>query len=213
MTTGINQSIDRYLRGRPYSTNIEKPLYSIGMEPHVYYDKGKQTMHALLDLLGEENINKALKSLLENHGYPKKPTSLDLLNEFYKVANDSQIVMINELFKRVVFHEFTIHNAKSVQLANGDYETTIDVSTLKLVLNQQNNKEEKETINDSIDIAFYSGFPAVDNENMTLIKKVKFNQDRTKVVIASKEKPNYVKIDPNRLRIDRSLVNNVLEVE
>lgn len=209
----VNQSIDRYLRGRPYSTNIEKPLYSIGMEPHVYYDKGKQTMHALLDLLGEENINKALKSLLENHGYPKKPTSLDLLNEFYKVANDSQIVMINELFKRVVFHEFTIHNAKSVQLANGDYETTIDVSTLKLVLNQQNNKEEKETINDSIDIAFYSGFPAVDNENMTLIKKVKFNQDRTKVVIASKEKPNYVKIDPNRLRIDRSLVNNVLEVE
>ena len=61
--------------------------------------------------------------------------------------------MINDLFKRVVFHEFTIHNAKSVQLANGDFETTLDVSTLKLVLNQQSNKEQQEFRHQSIGVS------------------------------------------------------------
>ena len=79
--------------------------------------------------------------------------------------------MINDLFKRVVFNDLEIHHAKSAQLANGEFETTIEVSTLKWVLNQQTNKEDKELINDSLDIALYSGYPAIDNANMTLIKK------------------------------------------
>jgi len=209
----VHLSLDRYLRTRPYANNIEKPLFSTGMEPHIYYAKGKQTMHALLDLLGEDKINQALRGLLKNQGYPKKPTSLDLLNEFYLVANDGQKVMIDDLFKRVVFHEFTLHSAKSTQLANGQYETVIDVSTLKFVLNPQSNKEQKERIDDNLDIAFYSGFPQVDNANMLLIQKVKFNKDRTIVTIQSKEKPSHVAIDPNRYRIDRNLVDNVLLVD
>lgn len=209
----VHLSLDRYLRARPYSNNVEKPLYTIGMQPHIYYAKGKQTMHALLDLLGESKINQALHRLLNNYGYPKKPTSLDLLNEFYLVANESQKVMIDDLFKRVVFHDLTLNSAKSTQLANGSYETKIDVSTIKWVLNPQSNKEEKQPINDNLDIAFYSSFPAVDNANMLLIQKVKFNKGRTLVTIESKEKPSHVKVDPNRFRIDRNLVDNVLSVD
>jgi len=209
----VHLSLDRYLRTRPYSNNIEKPLFATGMEPHIYYAKGKQTMHALLDLLGEEKINQALRGLLKNYGYPKKPTSLDLLNEFYLVSNDSQKVMIDDLFKRVIFHDFTLHSAKSTKLANGNYETKIDVGAVKFVLNPETNKEQTELIDDSIDIAFYSDFPEVDNANMLIIQKVKFNKERTIVTIESKEKPSHVSIDPNRFRIDRNLVDNVLSVE
>ncbi|MCJ8318068.1 MAG: hypothetical protein MJK12_00435 [Colwellia sp.] len=209
----VHLSLDRYLRARPYSNNSEKPLFSTGFEPHIYYAKGKQTMHALLNLIGEDKINQALRGLLKNHGYPKKPTSLDLLDEFYLVANGRQKVMIDDLFKRVVFHDFTLHSAKSTKLANGNYETRIDVSTIKVVVNPQNNKEQKELIDDSLDIAFYSSFPAVDNANMVLIQKIKFNKDRSVVVIESKEKPSHVKIDPNRFRIDRNLIDNVLSVD
>ena len=120
--------------------------------------------------------------------------------------------MIDDLFKRVIFHDFTLHSAKSTQLVNGNYETEVDVSTVKFVLNPQSNKEEKELIDDSLDIAFYSGFPAVGNTNILLIHKVKFNKDRTLVTIQSREKPSHVSIDPNRYRIDRNLVDNVLSV-
>ena len=208
----VNLSIERYLRARPYSTSIEKPLFSIGMEPHVYYGKGKQSMHALIDLLGEEGINQALKSLLTHYGYPKKPTSLDLLNEFYKVAETNNIKIIDDLFKRVVFHDFIIHSAKTEVHTQGGYRTTIDVSTLKRVLNQQSNKEQEEIIDDNLEMALYSGFPTLDNSNMLTVKKIKFNQERSTVILRSDEKPSHVQIDPNRFRIDRSMADNVLEI-
>lgn len=209
----VNLSIERYLRARPYSSNIEKPLFSIGMEPHVYYGKGKQSMHALLDLLGEEKLNQALRSLIANQKYPKKPTSLDLLNEFYKVADNEDVTLIDDLFKRVVFHDFIIHSAKTEALPQGGYQTVIDVSTLKRVLNQQTNKEQNETINDNLEMALYSGFPTLDNRNMLVVKKIKFNQERSTVTLLSDEKPSHVQIDPNRFRIDRSIADNVRQID
>ena len=121
--------------------------------------------------------------------------------------------MIDDLFKRVVFHDFALHSAKSVQLANGLYEIEIDISTLKLVLDPQSNTEQKEAINDSLDIALYEGFPEVDNANMLQNQKVTFNKDRTSITLQTKAKPSHVSIDPNRFRIDRNLVDNVLAVE
>ncbi|WP_286271908.1 ABC transporter permease/M1 family aminopeptidase [Thalassotalea hakodatensis] len=209
----VHLSLDRYLRARSYSNNIEKPLFSTGMEPHIYYAKGKQTMHALLDLLGEEKINQALRDLLSKHGYPNKPTSLDLLNEFYLVSNDGQKGIIDDLFKRVVFHDFSLHSAKTTLLNSGFYETEIDISTVKLVLDVKTNTEEKAPINDSLDVALYSGFPKVNNENMLSIQKVKFNKERNIVLIKSKEKPSHVTIDPNRFRIDRNIADNTIAVK
>jgi len=135
------------------------------------------------------------------------------LNELYLVSDDNQKVMIDDLFKRVVFHDFTLHSAKSTQLTNGNYETEMDISTVKFFLNPETNKEQTELIDDSLDIALYSGFPEVDNTNMLLIQKVKFNKERTRVTIESNEKPSHVNIDPNRFRIDRNLVDNVLSVD
>lgn len=209
----LNASLKRYLSMRGFSSRVEKPLFNIGSSPMVYYPKGKHSMHALMDLIGEANINKALKSFLLNHGYPNKPTSLDLLDEFYAVAADDQIDIINDLFKRVVFHELRIDSADIKTLEDGTFETTLAVTTLKTVVDQATNKEFSETINDSIEIGFYSGFPKVDNANMTLLKKVKFSEDNSMVTILSDHKPAYIQIDPNRYRIDRSVLNNMMKVE
>lgn len=74
-----------------------KPGYS-----HIAYSKGAMVMVELSELLGEDNVNSALKSFLLNNQYPKKPTSLDLLNELYKVApNESAIAKIDKLFKTI----------------------------------------------------------------------------------------------------------------
>ena len=72
-----------------------KPGYS-----HIAYSKGALVMVELSELIGENQINLALKNFLLNNQYPKKPTSLDLLKELYKVApNDSIKSKIDELFK------------------------------------------------------------------------------------------------------------------
>lgn len=209
----VHLSIDRYLQARPYNDKVENPLYHVGFQPFIYYAKGKQVMHAMLDLIGESNINQALRGLLKSHGYPKKPTSLDLLNAFYSVSTPEQHLIIDDLFKRVVFHEFKVNDVNTVQQANGEYATTVDVSTLKMVLNPETNKEEFTVIDDHIEVGLYSGYPAVDNDNVLTMKKFHFNQDKTTITLYSKEKPGYVQIDPNRYRIDRAMINNVMEIK
>lgn len=209
----IHQAIDRYLRLRPYSQNTERPLFSVGMEPHIYYNKGQHSMHALIGLIGEEKINIALRSLLKDFSYPRKPTSLDLLNLFYQQANAEQKKVIDDLFKRVVFHDFTVHNAKSVQLANGEYETTVDLSALKYVLNQSTNVEEKERIDEAIEVALFTNFPVKKQSDRILLTTHTLTQDRNTIKLRSRELPKFVQIDPRRLRIDRTPGDNLLSVE
>ncbi len=77
------------------------PIYrATGDVPHISYSKGAVAMVKLSDLIGEERVNTALKNFLKNNQYPKKPGSLDLLNEFYKVSPDLNIrKQIDRLFR------------------------------------------------------------------------------------------------------------------
>ncbi|MBP2615847.1 M1 family aminopeptidase [Chryseobacterium jejuense] len=77
------------------------PIYrATGDVPHISYSKGAVAMVKLSDLIGENKVNIALKAFLNNNQYPKKPSSLDLLQEFYKVSpNDAVRKQIDGLFK------------------------------------------------------------------------------------------------------------------
>lgn len=77
------------------------PIYrATGDVPHISYSKGAVAMVKLSDLISENNVNSALKAFLNNNQYPKKPSSLDLLEEFYKVSpNDAVRKQIDILFK------------------------------------------------------------------------------------------------------------------
>jgi hypothetical protein len=84
-----------------FSENV--PIYKVtGDAVHISYSKGAVTMVKLSELIGEEKVNKALKSFLQNNQYPKKPSSLDLLSEFYKVCpNEAARKQVNLLFKTI----------------------------------------------------------------------------------------------------------------
>ncbi|MBK1895643.1 ABC transporter permease/M1 family aminopeptidase [Chryseobacterium paridis] len=80
-----------------------EPIYRVTNDnTHISYSKGAVAMVKLSDILGEEKVNTALKNFLLNNQYPKKPTSLDLLLEFYKVCpNDAAKKEVDRLFKTI----------------------------------------------------------------------------------------------------------------
>ncbi|MBM1107790.1 aminopeptidase [Aurantibacter crassamenti] len=80
-----------------------QPLYKVtNGNSHIAYSKGAIVMVELSEVLGEHKVNLALKNFLLNNQNPKKPTSLDLLEEFYKVAPNQQIKNeIDKLFNRI----------------------------------------------------------------------------------------------------------------
>jgi ABC-2 type transport system permease protein len=69
-----------------------QPLYKVtGENTHISYSKGAVAMVKLSEIIGEDRVNKALKNFLLHNQYPKKPTSLDLLKEFYKVSPNEKV--------------------------------------------------------------------------------------------------------------------------
>jgi hypothetical protein len=95
----VHQQI--YDNEKGLSENV--PIYkATGDTPHISYSKGAMAMVQLRHVMGESRLNTALKSFLNNNQYPKKPTSLDLMNEFYKAAPDASARKeINRLFKTI----------------------------------------------------------------------------------------------------------------
>lgn len=77
------------------------PLYRVKAgASHIAYSKGAVVMVKLSELIGEENVNAALRNFLKNNSYPKKPGSLDLLQEFYKVSPENK-EHIDRFFKEI----------------------------------------------------------------------------------------------------------------
>ncbi|PWN59778.1 ABC transporter permease/M1 family aminopeptidase [Chryseobacterium viscerum] len=95
----VHQQI--YDNEKGLSENV--PIYkATGDAPHISYSKGAMAMVQLSHVMGESRLNTALKSFLNNNQYPKKPTSLDLMNEFYKAAPDASARKeIDRLFKTI----------------------------------------------------------------------------------------------------------------
>lgn len=211
----VNQSLDFYLKVRPYMNDVEQPLFSMGHDSHLFYGKGQHSMYTLLDILGEEKINAALKQLLTEKGYPYKATTLDVLDAFYQQASQQQIEKIDDLFKRVVFHSLELKQAKTKLVTidgQNKYQTTVDISVLKLALDLQSGEERAVKINEDIDVALYDGYPAYDDSNAMLIERVKFNKEHTEVTLFTNNKPTHVQVDPKLHTIDRNLSDNVIAI-
>lgn len=80
-----------------FSENL--PLYRVTSDAaHISYSKGAVAMVRLSELIGEENVNKALNNFLKNNAYPKKPSSEDLLEEFYRISPENR-KEIDRLFR------------------------------------------------------------------------------------------------------------------
>jgi len=83
-----------------------QPLYKVIAEnSHISYSKGAVIMVKLSELIGEDKVNAALHSFLLHNQYPKKPTTLDLLKEFYKVSPNENVKKKVDILFRSKIHK------------------------------------------------------------------------------------------------------------
>ncbi|VXA92360.1 conserved membrane hypothetical protein [Flavobacterium sp. 9AF] len=67
---------------------------------HVSYSKGAVAMYKLSELIGEDQLNLALRNFLNKYKYPNdKPISTDFLKEVYQVSDKMKYKRIKELFE------------------------------------------------------------------------------------------------------------------
>ncbi len=85
-------NIHRQIYEEEKSLSGNQPLYKAISEHHyIAYSKGALAMVKLSELIGEKNVNRALKQFLLHNRYPKKPASTDLIREFHNVVTEPRL--------------------------------------------------------------------------------------------------------------------------
>lgn len=81
-------------------------------ESHIYYNKAAINWYELHEVIGEKNINLALRNFLKdwrsfnNPGKPNRySTTLDLIHYFREVTPDSMQYLVTDLFERAIVLE------------------------------------------------------------------------------------------------------------
>lgn len=196
---------DLYLSSRSFAT--EMPLYKTHYDtPHLPYNKGTVVMHQLRMLIGEVNVNKALRNLMTHYAFPKKAADTrDFLKEIYQVAPKATHAKIDELFKKIVTYSAKIESVSSKKSAVGKYEITFEVSISKF---SEDGKGKQTMIknDDNLDVAVYD----VNGKQSVQAFSIVNNKVKGKMTLTSK--PESIEIDPNLMIMDTFLEDNSKEI-
>ena len=200
----------RYLRGRSREVDKELPLYKVENQQHIHYGKGSVILYALQDYIGEDKVNAAMRSFLEEYRYegPPYPTSLDFLRHLDPHVPDSLSYLVDDWFHHITLYDNRVEDASYRTLSDGKYEVTMDLFTEKLRADSLGN-ESKLALADWIDIGAFSD---EDEENLIYEERVKVNNVESTFTFILDTVPAKVAVDPRRLLVDRVYDDNVKSV-
>jgi ABC-2 type transport system permease protein len=106
-----------------------------GLDPYMSYRKGPFALLALSEYVGVEQVNTALRRLIEKHGSGAPPlaTTLDLYRELRAVTPDSLQPLLHDLFEVNTYWQLETERVSAVETESGSWQLTLDVRARKLV--------------------------------------------------------------------------------
>lgn len=207
----LKYEMDNYLRGRGRETLKELPLAKCEGQGYIYYNKGSVAMYYLKEMIGEDNVNAALRDFLEPFRYadPPYPVSLDALDAFYAHTPDSLHYVIKDLFEDITLFENRCQEMSAKDLGNGKWEVTIQIECRKLKADELG-KETEVPINDYIEIGAFAKPASGKKYGKTLHReRVHITQPVSTFTFTVDEKPDKAGVDPFSLLVDRNPEDNL----
>ena len=203
----LKYDYDRYLRGRSRESEKELPLYKVENQTYIHYGKGSVLLYALQDYIGEDKVNNAMKTFLEEYRYvkPPYPTSLDFLRHLETQVPDSMKYLVTDWFKEITLYDYRLKEANYKKLDNEKYQVSMDVEAYKIKADTIGT-ETKVDFNDWVDIGVYSD---ADEENLMYYERVKFDKNEMNFKFEVDSLPAKAAIDPRRMLIERVISDNV----
>ncbi|MDN3644010.1 M1 family aminopeptidase [Lutimonas halocynthiae] len=205
----------RYFTGRSYANELEPPVYKVTSQGYISYGKALTVMLALRDLIGEKQVNYVLKTITDKHRNKNKldATSIEFLEELYKVTSQEQHILIDDWFKKVITYDLGIEDSSYKVLVNGTYEITAKVKAKRF--KTLDTGEIKEiAINEPIKIGVFTAHPSIVKDDSTLLyyESNTINKEETIIKIIVKELPKYIAIDPYGTRSDENFTDNIISL-
>lgn len=210
----LEYEMNDYLRGRSSEFEGENPIMKTAHQQYIHYNKASVVMYYFKEMIGEKNVNQAMKNLVTKFGYKNAPfpTSIDAIKEFKTVTPDSLKYLISDLFENITLFSNRTMNVKYKKIGS-EYEVTIKTTSEKFRSNSLG-KETPIAIADYIDVGVFGESDQDDVLGKPLIyKRLKITKKDNVFKFKTREKPSKAGIDPYNYLIDRIPDDNIKSVE
>lgn len=208
----LTYELDSYLRGRSAERIEEMPLLRSENQQYIHYRKGSVVMMALVNKLGEENLNLALQSLLNEFKFREDlyPTTLDLVRHLNAVSNPEQQAYIDDLFSQITLYDLRAKDVVQETLDEDKIKVTFTVSAQQFSADGKG-QETEQPFSGNVEIVLFKQDPndfAVESE--IIYRGVHaIESGDTELELIVDEIPGYAAIDPFVRFIDRDTGNNI----
>jgi hypothetical protein len=181
-------------------------------------NKAGIVLYGLKDLIGEENLNSALREFHDAYVFKKEPPypgATELYGYLKKHVPDSIRYYLTDTWEKITFYENRIIEAKSVRIdSNNHYRVTIKLSTGKVYADDKGNDQPASTMSDYIDIAVFAADTKykegmIYKPNLLYLQKHKLSAGEHTIDVIVTGTPVNVGIDPFLKLIDRIPVDNI----
>ena len=214
----LKYELDTYLKSRGGETIEEEPLERVEDQAYIYYRKGSLVMYRLKEVIGENAVNAALRSLLRQYAFKGAPypKSTDLVTLFRQAAGPDPIKqqLITDLFEKITLYDLRTTRAVSRKRADGRYDVTLTISAKKHYADGKG-KETDAAMNEPVDIGLFArepgkkGFTA---GNVILLKRMMVKSGVATFTFTTDRSPTFAGVDPYNTMIDRNSDENLTKV-
>jgi hypothetical protein len=165
-------------------------------------------------MIGENNVNQALRSLINDHAYKGAPypTAHAAVNAFQKVTPDSLQYLIDDLFRNITLFSNKVVETGYKKVGN-EYEVSIKTMSEKFRADSLG-REKTVPVNDYIDVGvFGEANGQVQLGKPLALQRVRITKPENLFTFRVREKPVKAGIDPYLYLVDRQLEDNVKKLE
>ena len=217
--------LDRYLQARAWEEN-EPPLARVLGQPHVAYRKGSMVMYLLTKRLGEDGVNRALRSMLARYKFKAAPypRTVDMIAALRTEAkaqadrdgtSDTELqTLITDLFERITLYDLKADAPTAVQRPDGKWDVSLPVEAKKFYADSK--AVETETpLNEHIELGLFTALPGPKTfspSDVILMQRQPIHSGRQVLNFVTDKKPLYAGVDPYNYYIDRDSGDNVATV-
>jgi ABC-2 type transport system permease protein len=209
--------LDNYLRNRGGEAVEELPLERVEDQPYIHYRKGSLVMYLLQDRLGEDAVNRALRSMLAKYRFKGAPypRSIELVQAFRAEAKTPEDqALITDLFERITVYDLKAGEPKAVKRPDGRWDVTVPVEAHKFYAGGKGDEKEA-ALADTIPIGLFTAEPgrgAFDRRNVLMMQRQRVKTGKQVFHFVTAKKPTFAGIDPYNFYIDRNSADNVAPV-
>lgn len=211
----LEYEMDRYLRSRGSERMRENPLVSVDPnQGYIHYQKGGIVLYHLAEMIGEERVNAALASVIQQYAYqgPPYPNAYALIDALKAHTPTELHGLIKNHFEEIILYGNRTLEANAQRLPDGRFKVRLQVECAKFAADAKG-KEVAVPMDDWVDVgAFARPEPGHRYGKLLHRERVQLTSGQHEIDFVVDQQPDKAGIDPQRLLIDRVPSDNLKTV-